>query len=307
VTVDPVGLLLRTAEGQHGLVTRQQADAMLGPGRTRSWTSRGRLVRVQPAVLRVAGSPRTWHQDLMAAQLASGGLVTHRSAAELWGLIDPVGIVEVSVKPPRQPRLAAPAVCHRILDLRVDLGVRRTGLRITDPRRTLVDLGLVLPRPAVGDALSRGLTTKLVSLEDVRWLREALGRQGRNGTGVIGDHLERRLRSARREESLLEARFVDLIASSSLPAPVLQHEVWAGGRFVARVDAAYPGVRLAIELDGYSSRESPEAQRYDLARQNRLVRAGWTILRFTWEDVTRRGHAVVASVHQLLDRLQPAA
>ena len=285
-----------TAAAQHGLLTSRQADALLGASRKAYWLHTGRLVWAQPRVLRVAGTPVTWHQTLLAAQLSTDGVVSHRSAAELWGLIPEARVVEVSVRAVRQPRLARPAVVHRIRDLHPELAVRREGLRITDPRRTLIDLGLVVPPHRVGDALSRALVTKLVTLSDVQWLRDALGRQGRNGTGIIGELLDRRRRADGREESVLEARFVDLLDRNGVELPRLQHEVWARGRFVARVDAAYVDLRLAIELDGYESRESPEAHGRELRRQNELIALGWRVLRFTWSQVTRDGDEVISAI-----------
>jgi hypothetical protein len=296
VAADPVDQLDLTASRQHGVVTSRQADAILGAARKGHWIRTGRLQWIQPGVLRLLGSPSSWHQQLAAAQLGADGVVSHRAAAHLWGLLRGEGAVEVSVGPRRQPRLRAPALVHRIKDLHPELAVRRTGLRLTDPRRTLVDLGLVVPARVVGDALSRGLTTKLVTLDDVRWLREALGRQGRNGTGIIGELLDRRAPTAGREESLLEHRFVDLVTRAGLEIPTLQHEIWHDGRFVARVDAAYLDVRLAIELDGYETRESPEALRRELSRQNRVLGAGWALLRFTWADVVADGTKTISQI-----------
>ena len=291
-----IELIDRTAAAQHGVLTSRQADRLLGASRKSHWIRSGRLLWVQPRVLRLSGTPSTWHQALIAAQLSARGVVSHRSAAQLWGLVGGPEQIEVSVGGGRHPQLAPPARAHRIKDIHPELAVRRQGLRITDPRRTLVDLGLVLPPRQISDALSRALTTKLVTLDDVRWLREALGRQGRNGTGIIGELLDRRRRTEGREESVLESRFVDLLTHLNIDLPSLQHEVWESGRFVARVDAAYVDIKLAIELDGYETRESPEALARELDRQNRLISLGWRVLRFPWSRVTRDGQTVVQEI-----------
>ena len=83
---------------QHGLITTEQAIKALGPSRKSRWVTERRLISVQPSVFRMAGAPETWHQGLMAASLAVDGVVSHRSAAELWGLIQPAGYVEVSIR-----------------------------------------------------------------------------------------------------------------------------------------------------------------------------------------------------------------
>ena len=123
---------------QHGLITSAQATKALGRGRKNRWISERRLIVVQPGVYRLAGSPQTWHQAVLAAALAGDGVVSHRSAAELWGLIQPAGYIEVSVRPDRQPRLSPPAILHRVGDLHPELAVPSTGgatLPVTSQRR----------------------------------------------------------------------------------------------------------------------------------------------------------------------------
>jgi len=294
------------ASRQHGLVTTEQALKSLGPGRKQRWATERRLIAVQPRVFRVAGAPETWHQAVLAGALSAGGVASHRSAAEVWGLIQPAGYVDISVTQPRAPRAHPPVIIHRIGDLHPELAVERAGLPVTDPVRTVIDLGLVLPKWGVRDALSRGLTTRLLTIEQVQRLRDAIGRKGRDGAGVMREVLEERLLTVGNEESLLERRFIDLTTRHGIPAPSLQHEVWHAGRFVARIDAAYPERKLAIEVDGYVAHASPDAFQRDRTRQNRLVALGWTVLRFTWADVVHRPAAVAAQILEAINRL-PAA
>ena len=54
---------------------------------------------------------------------------------------------------------------------------------------------------------------------------------------------------------------------------------------MARVDFAYPELKLAIEVDGFAAHSTVDAFRRDRVRQNALVAAGWTVLRFTWPEV----------------------
>lgn len=301
--VAPLDELVRR---QHGLVTTAQALKILGPSRKQRWVAERRIVSVQPGVFRMAGSQETWHQHLMAAALSADAIVSHRSAAELWGLINPAGYVDLSVKPPHHPRLRPPAIAHRIKDLHPELSVEREGMRVTDPVRTVIDLGLVLPTWAVKDAISRGITTKLFDVGLVEQLRDALGRPGRNGTGTVRKVLEDRLLSGGTEESLLERRFMDIIRRHGLPPMAIQHEVWHAGRFIARIDACYPERKLAIEVDGFAHHSSPDAFQRDRERQNRLVALGWTVLRFTWHDVVHRPSMVAAEIAAAINRL-PAA
>src|SRR5438034_1327306 len=76
------------ASRQHGLVTRAQLiDLGITHRQVEGWTASGRLDRVLPGVLRLAGAPTSRAQDLSAAVLWGGAdaLVSHRSAGELWG------------------------------------------------------------------------------------------------------------------------------------------------------------------------------------------------------------------------------
>jgi very-short-patch-repair endonuclease len=295
------------AREQHGLITTAQAVKALGASRKGRWVAEGRLISVQPTVFRLAGTPETWHQAVHAASLAADATVSHRSAAELWGLIQPAGYIEVAVRGDRKRRLRPPAIAHRIVDLHPGLAVQREDMPVTDPVRTVIDLGLVMPEWSVRRVISRGLSSRALDLAAVRTLREALARPGRNGTGTVRRILDGELLNWTKEESELELRFTSLARRAGLPDLVLQHEVWHAGRFVARIDAAYPELKLAIEVDGYEHHSSPEAFQRDRTRQNQLIALGWTVLRFTWADITKHPATVAATIAATRDRLAAAA
>ena len=111
-----------------------------------------------------------------------------------------------------------------------------------------------------------------------------------------------------RSESPLETRLRLLLTRAGLPPESLQFEVRdATGRMVARVDMAWPGVRLGIEADGRSVHGLPEALLGDRRRQNDLQELRWTILRFTWDDVVNHPQAVIAKVRWTLRNVEAAA
>lgn len=296
----------RLARVHHGVVGRSQL-VDLGHserGIDRSLAS-GRLERVHSGAYRAPGAPRTWEQAVMAAVTACGGeaVASHRTAARLWGLVDASDdVIDVSVGPSRLPRPRGVAV-HRSTDLEPRWCTVRASIPVTNPLRTLVDLGAVVPRWVVGDAFERALVARLVTVGAVEWARTAHARPGRSGSGVIGALLDQRALGSRPPDSVLEARGAALFARSDLPAPEFQHVVRAGGRFVARVDFAYPDLCLAIELDGVEHHATAAALQRDLERQNDLVSLGWTVLRFTWLDVVRRPRVVARSVTFVRDRL----
>ena len=75
-----------------------------------------------------------------------------------------------------------------------------------------------------------------------------------------------------------------LIGASGLPAPVAQFRVLDGGRFVARVDFAWPRQRVAVEYDGLWHGD-PRQFAADRARLNRLTAAGWRVVFVTAADL----------------------
>ena len=93
-----------------------------------------------------------------------------------------------------------------------------------------------------------------------------------------------------------------LLHEAGLPAPELQYVVLddAGG-FLGRADLAWPDHRVLVEFDGDLHRER-DIFVNDLRRQNLLVAAGWTVLRFTSADVLGRAAEVIAQIRRALAR-----
>ena len=73
------------------------------------------------------------------------------------------------------------------------------------------------------------------------------------------------------------------------------------GGFVI-VDVAFRRWRLAIEVDGRAFHTDRRSFQRDRTRQNRLMNAGWTVLRYTWEDVTQRPERVIAEIETACSR-----
>lgn len=92
-----------------------------------------------------------------------------------------------------------------------------------------------------------------------------------------------------RAESPMETRVRVLLHDAGLPAPTLQHKIYHRGRFVARVDVAYPEQRMVIEYEGDHHRER-SAFRFDLARVDDLIAAGWHVIRVTADDIHLTPH-----------------
>ncbi|MBW3555936.1 MAG: DUF559 domain-containing protein [Actinobacteria bacterium] len=302
--------MLRTldqiARRQYGLLTRAQLLHLgMSRGQIQRWLGEGRLIACHPGVYRLAGAPPGWEQRVLAAVLAAGpgALASHRAAARLWGM-GRSDVVEISV-PRARPRQLAGVVVHRSRDLEVEPGLSRGHIPVTRPMRVVVDLGSVVGPDVVEDALDLALANRLFTVAGVEWALDELARPGRRGAGVLRRVLDDRALGTEAADGLLEPRMARLLVRAGLPTAAFQHELVLAGQKV-RVDFAYPDHRLAIEVDGWSSRASVRGLQGDDSRQNLLVLHGWTVLRFTWRDVVRRPETVANQINLALGRLSAA-
>lgn len=302
--------LLELAAGQYSVFTLAQAVECGVRRRTvYNRCDAGRYVRLHPGVFAIAGSRALWERSLVAACLAAGpaAVVSHRPAAALWDLgAFGEDRVEISV-----PRGQAPTVRGAIVHRSTDLVPAHTSLwkriPVTNPLRTVVDLGAVLPAGDVEDVLDRGLAKKLFTVPAVERMRNEVGRPGRHGAGVLGRVLDERALGHAAPDGLLEPRMARLLRDAGLP-PAVHHYVITtpDGVFLAEVDFAYPEWLLAVEVDGYAVHGTPRAMAKDFVRQNGLVPYRWHVLRFTWHQVVRTPWLVSATIADSLAALGAA-
>jgi very-short-patch-repair endonuclease len=302
-TPSKTSVLDRIGRVQHGLGTRDQLLVILGPDVLQRWITAGRLEVVFPSVYRFAGAPPSPHQLLLAAVLGAGkgALASHRSAAWLWSLLPERALPvepEITVPSPRRPKLPG-VIVHRSLDLHDERPSRRVGIPVTNPLLTILHLGAVVGDELVEDAIDLGLVNRLFTIDGLHAVHHRFGRSGRNGAGTLRRILDQRALGSNRPDGLLAPRMARLLRACGLPEAVFQHEVRLNGASYF-IDFAYPDVRLAIEVDGYETHSSPRALQRDLDRQNDLIAAGWTVLRFTWTDVVRRPAHVARRIRDQL-------
>jgi very-short-patch-repair endonuclease len=137
----------------------------------------------------------------------------------------------------------------------------------------------------VGAGAGKRLREQLLTIADLERELPVLSRSRTPGTQRIARVLALRPPRAPATESVLETHMVQLARSvPRLVAPARQFRVEDGdGLFVARVDLAWPGLGLFIELDGEHHKGQPV---YDASRETAVVAAtGWLCGRFTWTEV----------------------
>lgn len=288
------------AERQYGVfTTRQFLGAGFSRDQLRYKVRRGQIEAVDHGVYRATGTPPTWEQRLVAACLGGPAVASHRSAGLLWGLpAMPPEIVEVTALRHRR-RKAPDVIWHESYHLTPRDITEIRGIQVTKPVRTFLDLGWVLTADQLEEVLNEGVRRNLVSVPAISYRMEELGPL-RRGTANVRRVLARHSPGRRPPESVLETRFLQLVRDAGLPQPVPQHEIRAAGELVARVDFAYPDLRLAIELDGEAYHFGERAERRDRTRENAVVALRWRVLRFDWEDVTRRADYAIETVRGAL-------
>jgi hypothetical protein len=291
------------ATRQYGVFSRAQAvQAGMHPRTIDRRVDRGAWEPVDHAVYRVAGTPPSWRQQLMAACLAGPAVASHRSAAALWGFVDcGETVAEVTALRHRR-RHRGGVVWHESRHLDPRDVTELEGIPVTRPLRTLLDLGLVVDADRLEELLDDGMRRGWFSHTEVwrRW--EELGGLRRPGAAVVLSVLERKLAGQRPPGSILETRFTQLLRRTGLPPPVPQYAVHDDGEFVARVDFAYPELAVVIELDGEERHSSRSSRKHDARRERRLVALGFRVLRFHWEDVHNNPDAVVRDIISLIRR-----
>lgn len=290
-------LVEELARDQHGVASRTQA---LGAGATASLIDRRlrtrQWERLDRGAFRVLDGYDVVRQVLMARILTRGpgAVASHAAAAHLLGLDGSSYAADVMI--PRRPG-AAPTVHHtRHLPAADVTSVE--GIPCTTLARTVVDLGAVLD-PASLERAAESAFRKGLSPARLRWQVDSMACRGRAGPPAVRRMLGRRPPGVRATESELETRFVQLAAAAGLPEPVRQYALRRDGRFVARVDFAWPDRCVFVELDGSATHAGPDALDHDLARQNRLVRFG-LVLRFTWRQVVTAPEATIAELRSAL-------
>jgi very-short-patch-repair endonuclease len=285
--------LAQVAAAQRGLVHRTQVQELgISRGSFSHRLAAGSLHRVLPSVLAVV-DPLL---EPLAAETAAllyagdGAVLSHESAAALWGLTASPSFVALTVID-RHVRIRPQLEIHRAktLDIR-DVSLRH-GLPVTAPARTLIDCAT---SPAIDRLLNEARALKLVSDTAIR---EAIARcPGRPGTGPM-----RRLLEAEQApgytRSEAERRLKRIIKDSNIETPIFNQPLLG-----YKPDALWRRQRVIVEVDGYRFHGHRQAFERDRARDAHFAAAGYVVLRFTWRQVTQRPFEVATTIAQTLGR-----
>ncbi|MEV4654722.1 type IV toxin-antitoxin system AbiEi family antitoxin domain-containing protein [Micromonospora sp. NPDC049301] len=291
--MDALDVVRRVAVERDGIVTLPQARAAgLSTHEVQRLCRSGRWRVVARGSYLVDadlydGVPR---RALIRAAVASFGpaaAAVLATAAELHGLagMRVTELIHLSVPGPvaRPARLAHPEVVVHQLVIPPEHLVRVDGIGATGPLRTLADLCLRADRFSAVSVLDSALNRRLVAADDLLSVPRLI--RGRRGAVAARGYLGE---ADGRAQSPLETRTRLRCVDGRVPPDALQLEVRDDdGHLLGIGDLGWRGPRVIAEADGRGPHDVPEAAFADRRRQNRLVNAGWTVLRFTWSDTLR--------------------
>jgi very-short-patch-repair endonuclease len=283
---------------QHGIVARRQLLALgFGSRSIEHRVARGRLHLVARGVYAVGWPKLTQRRRWMTAVLicGDGAMLSHRSAAALWGIGKEMrGVIDISVT--RRCELRRPGLRVRG---RPTLGAadiaHHDSIPVTSPTRTLVDLATELSPLGVERAVNEADKHDLVDPETLRSALDDYG--GQPGAPALRKLLDQR--TFRLSDSDLEILFRSIAISAELSPPLSKQFVngW-------EVDFYWPDLGLVIETDGLRYHRTASTQTRDARRDRAHALAGMTPLRFTHYEVKHEPRRVRDQLRQAVSMLR---
>ena len=271
---NPDALVAEWATKRHGVVT---TVALLAAGLSEAGIGRrvstGRLHRLHRGVYAVGHAAVSFEGRCLAAVLAvgDGAALSHRSAAELWGIVPRAkGPIHVTMPSTSGCRSRPGLIIHRSRTLAPECTAFIAGVRTTTPARTLADLRPGISRELHDRATRRALDLGLISRDP-----------------AISDSALTR--------SELERVFLRLLRRHRLPQPVVNARV---GRH--EVDFLWRKRRVVVETDGFEHHGSREAFERDRARDAELQSRGYRVLRVTHRQLRDSRGDVARVLRELL-------
>jgi hypothetical protein len=229
----------------------------------------------------------------MAAVLAcgEGAALSHLSAAVLWGMLANRGQA-IHVTAPKQRRVRGLIVHRAPVE---GERVRRRGIVVTTPARTIVDLA---------DVVAKRRTLEL-AVDEAEYLRldwtGAAPRGGRNGSGLLASVLAVHEPGTTRTVSEFEEDFLAFCDDHGFPRPAVNCSIEG-----YLCDFVWNDCRVIVETDGRQAHGTRRARERDPIRDAELQLAGWKVLRITWRRFVEDRDGVAALAAKALTPV-PAA
>jgi very-short-patch-repair endonuclease len=286
------------ASRQGGLFTREDArQCGFSDDQVRRRIRKGDWQVVLGPVLARTGRPITPLLRDRAVLLAiPDAVLSGPSAARRYGLDVPDLRTCVTLAPGRQVRHPGVRVRREVL-ASADLALVE-GVLLTAPARTVLDCVRELSADDADLVFDRAIQRRLITFEDfVVRVRDQAGRRG------VRALVQAAARHAHGARSAAERLLVQGLRRRRITGWRSNLPVYDSDGLIGEVDLGFEEIRLAIEVDGRAWHGAADRFQRARTRQNRLVRAGWTVLRFTWHDLTGDLDGVLREISAVRRRL----
>ncbi|HEY1715911.1 MAG TPA: hypothetical protein VGG07_23625 [Solirubrobacteraceae bacterium] len=286
--------ILDLARRQHGHVARfQLLELGAAQGLIAGRLAAGAWVAVHQGVYCIGPRRNDPVSRAAAAVLACdpGAVLSHSSAASLWGLL-PRWEFPLHVTAERR-RERPGIVTHRCQALVSSDNSLQLGVKVTSPARTLLDLAPTLNPKQLTRTVNNALRE-----HDVRpdALHDVIERNRYHpGTKLLKPFLD--LPGQNPTNSSFEDDFLPFIAKYGFPTPLTN--VWVNGR---QVDIYFPDHNLIVELDGWDYHKDRHAFEDDRERDAHQLAHGLRTLRITRDRFKGDPDREAARLQQILDQ-----
>lgn len=259
----------------------------------------GRLHVVAHGVYAVGHPYLSQMGEWIAAVLCSGegAVLSHRSAAALWGISNPRrGPIHVTVAGRSR---SSDLIRRHHGSLPDDEVTECEGIPVTTAPRTVFDLAAASSTDEVEVAIRQ---VEFLRLYDRLSLPDLIQRYpGRRGAARVRAALVRiEALPSGRARSPLEKRFLPFLRRYRLPRPRLNDWIVVGDRRF-QVDCHWSGTGQVVELDSWQAHGSRSAFREDRIRDRVLRTAGYDVTRISWRQLDDEPEAIASDLRRLLE------
>jgi hypothetical protein len=274
--------MLALAEVQRGVIIRRQLRA-----RGISWKVERELVadgflrEIRRGAYAVAGRPASPWEHAVAVGLLCGptAALSHSTAAAIHRLPGLAAPREPEVTVPNflNPRLTGARI-HRVSAISPVDVVQRSGVAVTSPCRTVVDLASRFDTELLARIVDEGSMARLWTIQELAECAARLGGQGRAGGRVLRGLLLERTDEPT-AHTHLELRMIRILMPYA-PFETQYQLVLEGELFI--LDIAWPWWKVAAEVDGWWSRSKSRAKLdQDSHKANVLAAHSWQVAHLT--------------------------
>jgi very-short-patch-repair endonuclease len=300
----------------HGVITRANLSEIgVSEPAVRTMLDTGRLIRVHPGVYMAASSVRTELQRAALLGAATGGVISHSTAGQLWGFRKLSRFRQLHVSVPHGYKFAVkdrPGSdlsigdnrIHQSMDLRdEDRVVRDDGIVLTSPSRTVFDLASICSAEDLESIIEQGLDKEWFTIPTLHGVGRRLAGPGRDGSANFASVLAKREIWRRPTQSDEELRLANALERAGFTGVQRQFPIRLPNGAKIHADLAIPERMFLIEVDHVTWHGGRIETMYDRWRDRQCHRLGWSTERVPDTDLSaKRLKQTVSELAELIAR-----